>query len=121
MRPSWESLSPQRELSLAAASRARDEVAHWSVQIPDRGLIEGRIDHRYPQKDELFFVIDKVLEENIGLKTTAWILAWFTGSTNPASSEPFEPSSEREVLLGRDLGIFPNEIKRLELRVIDEN
>lgn len=121
MLPSWKSLSAQRELSLAAASRGRDEVAHWSVHIPNRGFIEGRIDHRYPHKDELFFVVDKVLEENIGLKATAWILAWFTGSTSPTSSEPFEPSTEKEVLLGRDLGVFPNEIKRLELRVTDES
>lgn len=111
--------SAQRELSLAAASTPTHETNYWSVHIPKRGSIEGRIFHRY-QEDELLFVVDALDEEQIGWKTTVWIVVWFVGEKEPTTSQPFEPFLRKEVLLSRDLGIFPNEINRLELKVVNE-
>lgn len=106
-------------LSLAAASEAEYESRPWVVDIPERGRIQGRIEHRYSD-DELVFVVEDVREEQLGLRTTAWIAAWPSQCDAPVTSQAFDPTADRRVVIGHDLGIFPREISRLELRVSDE-
>ena len=106
-------------LSLAAASEGDYENRPWIVVIPDRGRIQGRVDHRYSD-DELLFVVEDVQEERLGLRTTAWITVWLNRLDAPVTSRAFEPMTDRGVVIGRDLGIFPREISRLELRMSDE-
>jgi hypothetical protein len=110
--------SPQA-LSLAAASEAEYEDRPWVVDIPERGRIQGRIEHRYSD-DELLFIIEDVREEQLGLRTTAWIAAWPSQLDAPVTSQAFDPTTDRRIVIGHDLGIFPREISRLELRVSDE-
>jgi len=110
---------PSRTLSLAAASEAEHENRPWIVEIPERGRIQGRLEHRYSD-DELLFVIEDVAEDQLGLRTTAWIAAWSGQLDAPVTSQSFHPTDDRTVVIARDLGIFPREIDRLELRLYDE-
>jgi hypothetical protein len=110
---------PTQSFSLAAATDAERQKSRWSVQIPERGRIEGRVEHRYAE-DELLFVIDEVVEEQLGLRMTAWVAAWSGDNEAPVTSQPFHPTIDQTVIIGRDLGVFPREIRRLELRLTDE-
>jgi hypothetical protein len=105
--------------SLAAATGAEPEGNYWFVQIPARGRIEGRVEHKYSE-DELLFVIENVTEEQLGLQTTAWITVWAAKQEEAVTSQPFHPTANERVVMGRDLGVFPREIRRLELRLADE-
>src|SRR5262249_22065397 len=71
---SIKSVTEKTTFRLAAATDAEQEGNLWIVEIPERGRIEGRIEHRYAD-DELFFVVSHVEEHQIGILTTAWIAA----------------------------------------------
>jgi hypothetical protein len=118
-RASLKRASAAQTLSLAASTDTEQEKNYWVVEIPERGHIEGRVDHRYAA-DELLFVISEVLEEKLGLGMTAWISAWVEGHETLVRSEPFRPVVNRQVLIGRGLGVFPPEILRMQLRLVDE-
>jgi hypothetical protein len=106
-------------LSFAAASTA-EEDRPWAVEIPERGRLQGRIQYQY-RDDELFFVIDEVAEEQRGLPSPVWIAFWSDRVPSPVTSPPFRPAVGEHVPLGRDYGILPREISRLELRLSDES
>jgi hypothetical protein len=106
-------------LGFAAASTA-EEDRPWAVEIPERGRLRGRIQYQY-RDDELFFVIDEVAEEQRGLPSPVWIAFWSDRLPSPVTSPPFRPAVGEHVPLGRDYGILPREISRLELRLSDES
>jgi hypothetical protein len=106
-------------LQLAAESSVKEEEYEWFVEIPSRGSLKGRIDYRYAD-DELLFVIEDVVEIEIGLHSPAQIMLWSQRLSKPVISEQFVPKIGDQVLLGRDLGVLPREISRLEVRLSDE-
>ena len=118
MRRTIRSAGVAESLSFAAASTA-EEDRPWAVEIPEKGRLQGRIEYRY-REDELFFVIDEVAEEQLGLPSPVRIVFWSDRLPSPVTSPPFRPAVGEHVPLGRDYGILPREISRLELRLFDE-
>ncbi len=102
-------------MRLAANSAVSEQVSMWTVEVPRRGRIEGTIDYQW-RKDELSFVIDGVAHEERGLQLKIWILVW-SDLPEAIESEPFVPEVGRKIVLGRDRGVVPSKIKRLELRL----
>jgi hypothetical protein len=117
-RPTAPELSDE-PLRLAAASNWSTENIPWVVEIPQRGSIRGRIEHRYFD-DDLQFVIEEVVQEQLGLTRTAWFAIWSDRVATPVTSRPFLPAVGERVSIARGRGIFPREITRLELRLSDE-
>jgi len=112
--------SPTPEgLALAAASSAASENVIWSVDIPGRGRLQGRVEYRLSE-DQLVFVVEDIEEKERGLHSAARIALSSERLATPTASQPFVPAVGQEILLGRDLGIFPEEINQLELRLSDE-
>jgi len=107
------------QLSLAASTSVEHETKHWAVDIPLRGHLQGRVDHRFFD-DELHFVIENVVEEQSGLGPTAWFAVWYVGLNEPVTSQPFDPKTDHDVLIAKGLEVFPGEITRLEFRLSDE-
>ena len=106
-------------LSLAAESAAVEKAFHWTVEIAERGHLAGRLDYR-ASADELLFVVEEAASVHGGPEVRAWIVAWSSQRAEPVTSEPFLPAVGAEVSLGRDKGIFPREVTRVELRLADE-
>jgi len=107
-------------LQLAAESSVKEEEYEWFVEIPSRGSLKGRIGYRYSD-DELLFVIEDIVEIEIGLHSPAQFMLWSQRLSKPVISEQFVPRIGDQVLLGRDLGVLPREISRLEVRLSDED
>ncbi|SRR6266487_804427 len=107
------------QMKLAADSAIGEQVWVWSVEIPRRGRIGGRIEHQ-PFNDELSFAIDEVAQEERGLQLMIWILVWSDRLSEPIASEPFVPEAGRRVLLGHHRAIVPGEITRMQLRLSDD-
>ncbi len=105
-----------RQMKLAADSAVGEQVWAWTVEIPRRVRIGGRIEHQ-PFKDELSFAIDDVAYEERGLQLITWILVWSDRLAEPIESEPFVPETGRRVLLAHDRAIVPGEITRMQLRL----
>ena len=59
-------------------------------------------------------------EKERGLHSAAWIALSSERLATPTASQPFVPAVGQAILLGRDLGVFPEEINELELRLSDE-
>ena len=106
-------------LSLAASTDVEHETTSWSVDIPQRGRVHGRVDHRYLD-DELVFVVEDITEEPLGFGATAWIAFWSDRLAAPVTSVPFDPKRDHEVSISKGLEVFPQEITRLEFRLPDE-
>src|SRR5436305_13091596 len=79
-----------QELNFAAAS-TEEEHRSWTVEIPDRGHLQGRIEHRF-LADELLFVIEEVAEESRDLPSSVWITFWSDRLPAPVTSPPFHPA-----------------------------
>jgi len=110
---------PQRgmgSLQLAADSAVKEEKFEWAVDLPDRGSIQGRIDYHYLE-DKIVFVVENVVEAELGLHSGAHFILWSERLSAPVVSEEFIPISSKTVLLGQDLGVLPKEVSRLELRL----
>jgi len=103
-----------------AAASTEEEFRSWEVEIPDRGRLRGRIEHRF-RTDELLFVIEEVAKELLGLSALMWIAVWSDRLSAPVTSPPFRPEMGEHVLLGDGYGIVPGDISHLELRVSDES
>jgi hypothetical protein len=104
----------KRSLQLAADSILRESDDSWIAESSETGRLKGRIEYR-AFDDELVFVIDEV-QDMVASRETAWILLWSTRLLEPVKSATFIPASDKHVLLGKDLGVLPKEITRLELR-----
>src|SRR5206468_2636830 len=113
-RPSLDE-SPMR---LAADTAISAEDWLWELEIPQRGRIQGRIEHKYAN-DELSFAIDAIEQKGRGLRTQMWIVAWCLRLPEPVTSEPFVPEPAHRIILGRDRGIVPTDVARLELRLAE--
>jgi hypothetical protein len=112
--------SPAPEgLALAAASAAPSEDLIWSVDIPGRGRLQGRVEYRLSE-DQLVFVVEDIEEKERGLHSVASIALLSPRLTTPIASQAFVPQVGREILLACNLGVFPEEINQLELRFSDE-
>jgi hypothetical protein len=105
-------------LRLAAASGSEEDLPLWAVQIRERGRIQGRLVRT--SEDELFFVVEGLSEDRLGLASALRITIWSDLLPEPATSEPFVPALAKQVSLGRGHGVFPSEISRLEVRLSDE-
>ncbi len=112
--------SQARGLQLAAESTVKEEEYEWFVEIPSRGSLKGRIEYRYAD-DELLFVVEDLVEIETGLHSPAQIMLWSQRLSKPVISEQFVPKIGDQVLLGRDLGVLPREVGRLEVRLSDED
>ena len=110
--------SPADGLRLAAASASEQERVLWTVDIPDRGRIQGRLVRS--SEDELLFVVEEMSEDRLGLGSPLRITFWSELLSQPATSDPFVPAVGDQVSLGRDHGVFPSEISRVEVRLSDE-
>ena len=119
MRPTVRFTDVAQNLSFAAASTV-EEYRSWVVEIPEKGRLRGRIEHRFLD-DELLFVIEEVVEEPLDLPSTARITFWSDRLQAPVTSPPFRPAVGEQVTLGDGYGIVPGDISRLELRVPDES
>lgn len=105
------------QFKLAAASERDEELPQWEVDIPKRGRIQGRLVRS--SEDELFFVVETVSESSLGLGSSLSITFWSELLATPATSVTFVPVVGTRVPLGRDFGVFPSEISRLEVRLAD--
>jgi hypothetical protein len=112
--------SQTRGLQLAAESTVKEEEYEWFVEIPSRGSLKGRIEYRYAD-DEILFVVENVVEIETGLHSPVQIILWSQRLSKPIISELFVPKIGDQVLLGRDLGVLPREVGRLEVRLSDED
>jgi hypothetical protein len=119
LRPFMVSEPATGALELAADSAVKEEEHEWVAEIPNRGALKGRVEYRYAE-DELLFVIEQVAETEMGLHSPAWIALWSRRLSEPVTSAQFVPSVGGRVSIGRDLGVLPREISRLELRLSDE-
>lgn len=119
LRPFMVSEPAPGALELAADSVVKEEEVEWVTEIPNRGSLKGGIEYRYAD-DELLFAIEQVAETEMGLHSPAWIALWSRRLSEPVISAQFVPSVGGHVSLGRDLGVLPREISRLELRLSDE-
>jgi len=113
------SVGTMGQLSLAAASSAEEREVRWEVDVTERGRLVGRLEHRAPD-DELLFVVEETTSVQVGPGVRAWIVAWSKRQDQALTSAPFLPAAGMQVSLGRDQGIFPQEVTRVELRLSDE-
>jgi len=118
-RTSFGSGKAAAQLSLAASTAVEQTARQWAIELPERGRLRGRIEHRY-MEDVLLFVVEEVIEEQLGLGPIAWIAAWSDRLKAPVTSQPFHPTVDREIVISKDMEIFPQEVSRLELRLSDE-
>jgi hypothetical protein len=107
------------QLRLAASTHVELEHKRWEVDVPHWGHLEGRVDHHFAD-DELLFVIESVVEAHLVHRATAWVAVWSDRLSEPVTSAAFDPTTERQVVLGKGLEMFPREITRLEFRWSDE-
>jgi hypothetical protein len=106
------------ELRLAAASQREPRDNVWCAEIPSDGTVCGKIEHDY-RNDELIFVVSQM--KAIYAKNLRVIILILTDRfPEPVSSEPFVLAADRRVVIGRQLAMFPQEIKGLELGVLNE-
>ena len=112
---------PRENLKLAAEAVIAEEDKLWVLEIPERGCIRGRFEYRLSY-DELCFAIEEVAEEQLGLKIPVCIVFWAQQRLSaPVTSEPFVPQARQQVFLGRDKGVFPREISRVEVKLAHED
>lgn len=107
------------QVRLAASTSVEREHPRWEVDVPHWGHLKGRVDLRFAD-DELLFVIESVEEAHIAVGSTAWVAVWSDRLSKPVTSAAFDPSTDRQVVLGKGLEMFPQEITRLEFRLSDE-
>jgi hypothetical protein len=112
------SASASNGLALAAASDSGEEGFFWSVEIPGRGHLQGRIERSLD--DQLLFVVEEVTEDSLGLRVPLRLAFTSEVLEITATSPPFLASAGEAVLLGRDYGVFPSEVDELELRLVNE-
>ena len=55
-----------------------------------------------------------------GRRSMAWVAVWSDRLSEPVTSGAFHPKTDRQVLIGKGLEMFPREITRLEFRLSDE-
>jgi hypothetical protein len=111
---------PQTGLRRLAADTAASQTdLQWTAAISSKGFFKSRIEYKHTD-DELFLVIDELPGIELGPHARAWITFWSSRLSAPVTSAEFVPSTGARIMLGRDLGIMPREITRLEVRLSDE-
>ena len=94
------------------------ELHPFIMSQPQTGLRRLAADTAASQTDLL--VIDELPGIELGPHARAWITFWSSRLSAPVTSAEFVPSTGARIMLGRDLGIMPREITRLEVRLSDE-
>jgi len=112
--------SPNHDMSLAADTTAPERTWPWTVDIPQRGQIRGRIEYQWTN-DELSFAIEDIAQEGLGFSTMVWIVASLSKSSGRITSEPFVPEVHKKIVLARDRAVFPREVSGLELILSHES